>query len=233
MLAKNWFFILLLLLFIFSCEKEESTPQKKYGTGKVNFSDLKIGQKSTYLSFIGICNDEFEFGDQFFADTLLLEVVDMNDEILTFSESLTKGSGQNPTGQLQTIKYEVIKKENYLLIPERDSSALFYFYANDTLHLNPANLVDLRQESCFLMMAESTFSGNEIGLVKGFEVLDNQLNEKIAVSCVPPVITGIENGYLLYDEKGLGVSYSILLSSGGIGGTEFLKRGWIEVGELK
>jgi len=236
MFPKSCLFILLSLL-MFSCENEEAVPQKEFGTGKVNFSDLKIGQQSTYLAFAGFCLEGAEELDQFFpVDTLILEVVDMNGEVLTFSERLTEGSTQYQAGLTQTITYDVIEKENYLLIPVRDSSALFYFYANDTLHLNPSDLVDLRQENlCYLMIADSVFTGDEVGLVKDFKILNNQLDEKIAVSCVPPFLETVDNGYLLYDNEGLGVSYIVTTTNdpnpGPFGSVR--RRGWVEAAELE
>ena len=176
MTSKHLILSVLIIMF-FSCGDDESLPPIEYGTGPVDLMDIKVGQKSTYLSFFGVCGDTAGVFDQQLPDTLLLEVIDGRDGVLTFSERLTEGSNLYKNGRTQIIEYEVVQKDGYILIPERDSSALFYFYANDTLHIVPTAITPLKQTSCYLMDADSTFEGNYIGLVKDYQILSKALDE--------------------------------------------------------
>ncbi len=230
MFSKNYLFVLLVLI-AFSCRKEDTGPIKEYGTGKVNFSDMKIGQKSSYTSYTEMCNEDFSAINLFFDDTILFEVLDMNDNVYTLSERYSEGSSSYENGITQSFVYEVTHEDDYLLIPIRDASVLFYFYANDTLHLNPKNLMDFEYEDCFLKVDETTFVENEIGIIRDFEVMGSQLDDKIAVSCLPSINIGIETGYILYDENGVSLSYSVRESNSPE--IEFLKFGWVELDELE
>jgi len=231
---KSYLFISLSLLLLFACSKEEEGPQKEFGTGKVNFSDLKIGQQSTYVHYAGICIDDPPIPgiDIPLGDTLILEVVDMNDRVITLSERMSEGSTLYQAGLTRTVEYNMVEHEDFLLIPIRDSSALFYFYANDTIHLRPRTTINLEGATCFLSNADTIFTGDDIGIINDFRVFDKVLEEQIAVSCLPPFIFTFESAYLLYTTGGLTCSYTVLSSSNPSSPAP-RREGWVEIAALE
>lgn len=213
MITRVIFFLLASPLIFSTCKKEEPTTEENpriiYGTGEVNFSDLRVGQKSTYKRYSsGTCFmvDIPQFPSTP-PDTLYLEVVDMNYEVVTLSERFSEGSNFYQNGITRTFKYNITTEDDFLLIPERDSSALFYFYANDTLRLHPPNPVELTQDHCLVFTPDTTLIQDEIGVIEEFRFFDKIIeSQQYAVSCIPTTLS-IENGYLLYDSNGLNVSY--------------------------
>jgi hypothetical protein len=130
----------------------------------------------------------------------------MDYEVVTFSERFTEGSSLYQNGFDSPTLYKVTAKENYLLLPERDSSTLFYFYGNDTLNLQPSNPINLTQEFCVLLTPDSTFIGDDIGHIEEFQFFEEVLVDQYAVSCIPSIIA-VEDGYLVYDKNGLNASF--------------------------
>jgi len=215
MITRNLIFILVSLLIFSTCKKEEPATEENqrivYGTGDVDFSNLKVGQKTSYERQVGICQ---AVTDSLFSipppiiDTLYLEVIDMNFDTVLFSERFSEGSFFYQNGATDAFTYDVITKDNFILIPERDNSPLFYFYANDTLQLQPSNAIELTQQFCTLLTSDSTFIGNDIGTVEEFIFFDKMLENQYAVSCLPSVLA-VEDGYLIYDRNGLNVSFTV------------------------
>ena len=111
------------------------------------------------------------------------------------------------------MSYEVTYKEDYLLIPDRQSSNLFWFYANDTLHLNVEPSRVLNQQECFLVAADEglRFIGEEIAWIDHFDLEGVTFTDKLVVSCVPNL--GFElDAYLIYDEFSLNASHQVFTS---------------------
>ncbi|MEM7375262.1 MAG: hypothetical protein AAF587_42095 [Bacteroidota bacterium] len=173
-------------------------------TDWVDFSNLKIGQTTTFILYLSDCSQlEEEF--TFTGDTLVLEVIDQNGQ-LHLQESLTRGSsGYEPSNE--AVRYPVESKDGIALLPDRQSSSLFFFYANDTLRLNPTQTEPLKQDGCQLVLDKAPFIGNDIGFVSDFAFGDVHLKEKIAVSCEPYFDL---DAYLLYDARHLYMSHKIM-----------------------
>jgi len=116
--------------------------------------------------------------------------------------------------------YLTFFKNDYLLLPDRFNSNFFWFYGNDTLHLQPAQTVGLVQNECGLVLEDEPFIGNDIGTLSSFKVDEVELKNKIAVSCVPGFFE--VDAYLIYHDKSLQASH--VIQSGEI------VRGWMQLG---
>lgn len=217
MITRTILFLFASILIFSTCKKNEptieETPRIIYGTGEVDFSDLRVGQKTSYERQVGVCQGVTDSSiamlfPSLAIDTIILEVIDMDFNTVVFSERFSSGSLFYQNGATGSFIYDVITEDDFLLIPERDDSPLFYFYANDTLKLQPSNAIELTQNSCILLTSDSTFIGNDIGTVKEFEFFDKNLENQYAVSCLPSALA-VEDGYLVYDKNGLNISYTI------------------------
>ncbi|MBV6644441.1 MAG: hypothetical protein KI790_03275 [Cyclobacteriaceae bacterium] len=184
--------IILLLFITIACSDDEpftiiSTPSEN----SVRLSAIEVGQKSTFLRYTAECGDNFEFT----GDSLYLSVF-QSDNAFIFEEKISESSFGV---QASPIRYEVQKKEGYLLIPDRSASALFFFYGNDTIFFNKPADVQLRQENCKLVYPSSdVFIGEEIGQVDMYQLGSLRVIQKTAVSCVPGFMN--MDAYLMYDE---------------------------------
>ncbi|MFY0627211.1 MAG: hypothetical protein JXR07_13005 [Reichenbachiella sp.] len=187
-----------------------------YTLNPIDFSNLEDNQKSYYIDYESACesisNDFSQKGD-----TLVLEVEE-HDERIYFKEYLTQFSASE---NKDTIKYEIHINDDYLLIPDRRNSALFFFYGNDTIHLNSSNRVSLRQSKCRMFINQDVFIGEEIGFIDSFELGPYTIENKTAVSCVPEILN--LEAYLIYDAHGLFASHSILT------GQNVEVEGWIRI----
>ena len=211
---KKLILLLPILLFsIFSCTKKEEipsssdTPIDQFNPRLVNFSNLKPEQKTIFERYITHC-DSIDERFNFTGDKLTLEVIDKDGELF-LKETLTEDSPLFTEGQIiEPIEYPIFQKGDYILLPERTESLLFYFYGNDTLTLAPDqnSLVDLRQSDCRLMIGEESFIGIEIGNAPTFEIGEVIVQDKTAVSCVP--LAGVD-AYLFYDKNELHLSHAI------------------------
>ena len=120
-----------------SCEKECFSTACLDDAPDVRLDQPQTGQRSYFLRYESTCDKpsgDFEYT----GDTLILEVIEAGPTV-RFKESFTTGSplwqpdiGGPPTEE----GYVVYPFEDYLLLPERQSSNLFFFYGNDTLWLN-------------------------------------------------------------------------------------------------
>ena len=111
----------------------------------------------------------------------MLETI-VDSEGIKFKETFTNGS---PLFSGTSSIYPVSLSGTDLIIPERSSSALFFFYGDDVIHLAPGSMVELKQSSCKLNLNNQNFIGNEIGFVKEFKAGPIRQVNKTAVSCVP------------------------------------------------
>lgn len=205
--------LLSLTLLVFTCSKETTPDPNPNPTpnlpkeGEINLSDLKEGQKSRYKKYISTCSD-IDGNFEFTGDILVVEVISENGQLL-LKEYLTEDSPMFIDGSFkETYTYPVEGGGERLLIPDRLNSALFYFYGNDTIQLNPSQKVNLKQEGCSLMLNDNLFNGNDIGFVPSFEIGGVKQKEKIAVSCVPTIQL---DAYLFYDQYQLYMSHTATL----------------------
>lgn len=202
----------LLVFYCFSCNNKKDVVLP-ITSSSIDFANLALGQKNEYVKYESLC-ENFQDNIEFKKDTLLVEIVEENGSIYTFRESLTRNSAS--FGQMNMEEYEVYFEEDYLLIPTRDSSALFWFYANDTLQLRPTDMVDLLQNGCSLRLGDNLFQGNDIGTVTKFDLDEITIQDKMAVSCEPFLDL---DAYLFYNQNGLNCSHVVF--------DEFNVRGWL------
>jgi len=194
------------LIFVTACHQDDEPFMPIFFTEQVNFSDLKVGQQSFYRAYQADCSDmngTFEWT----GDTLVLEVTGTASDLI-LRESFTKGS-PIMNGQVippPPVEYPVSNIDEGVLLPERSASRLFYFYANDTLRLNPSHDITLQQDECFLTSESGVFVGNDIGYLPLFEVGEVKVAEKTAVSCEPLIEL---DGYLIHDDEKLYVSHIV------------------------
>ncbi|MDN5200658.1 hypothetical protein QQ008_04775 [Fulvivirgaceae bacterium BMA10] len=194
---------LLFSVILMSCSEEKVVPVADL-EDRVNLSGLKSGQKSFYKRYTSTCeniNGDFEFT----GDTLVLEVVKNNNKF-RLKEYFTPDSPSSKSGNnTGPVEYSITIRDTYALIPDRGESALFFFYANDTLHLQPEHDITLTQQACRLMTSDTPFDGNDIGFVKSFQIGSLELQDKTAVSCEPYFDL---DAYLLYNGNELYVSHT-------------------------
>ena len=207
------YFLIPTFLLLSACTKDDdnqSNPEtpKNY----VSLKSPKIGQQNMYVQYKKECAQDDSF--QYTGDTLLLTVAEVGPTTILI-ESFTEGSTN--LSEMEDATYPLYSYENYILIPEREASWLFFFYGNDTIHLNREADVELTQDNCVLAYLNGEpFIGNEIGSITSFEIGDIAITNKSAISCVP-VIMDIE-AYLIYDEKGIEVSSTMDLLGSNLSG---------------
>jgi len=202
----------------FSCSQENNTLVED-GISRINFSDLKVGQQSEYVKYLPECNDPMsidnvlaqlsDLGGETMSitpDTLILKIESKTDNTFTFSEEVISASLEANSNK--KVYYDVIKESDYVLIPQRSESELFWFYANDTIRLKPKEKINLVQKECFIEHNDAIFRGNAIGNIEQFDLDSYSIENKNVVSCVPELDPKI-NAYLIYDVNELHVSHQI------------------------
>lgn len=217
----KWIITLWLVILASSCsEEQDCCVPLPIDPSKVNLSSPEIGQKTTYWRYTTTCADVN--GDfQYTGDKLILEVVNVNDQ-LSFQESLTEDSPMYQAGAFQEpIQYPVTVTDGKLIMPERWESALFFFYANDVLTLEPNHDVILQQDACKLLQNTDPFIGNDIGILPAFKVGPLENEGKTAVSCEPFFNL---DAYLIYDAIQLNMSHVITF---GNAPNEEVVSGWV------
>ena len=220
-MRTNILLLIGILAFTFSCSTKKEDPFLPEPDNLVNFSDLREGQQTTYIRYTTKC-DSLEDLFQYTGDTLILEVVSRNDSLF-FKETVTVYSPLYLNGQFtEPVEYPVTLLEDKIYIPERFSSALFFFYENDYIYLKPQHDVDLVQEGCRLMQEGQPFIGNDIGALTSFEIGNIKVNDKTSISCEP--LEDLD-AYLIYDNEHLEVSHVIILE-GFLGSVEERVLGW-------
>ncbi|MEJ2004517.1 MAG: hypothetical protein P8X57_06035 [Cyclobacteriaceae bacterium] len=186
--------LLLLLPAVIGCEESYEPDIRQIHPDNINLLEPRKDQRSYFLRYEGDCDSYSNV--RYTGDTLLLEVIERNGALF-MREKFTKGSPlykQNASG----IVYPVTVRENYLLLPDRVSSALFFFYGSDTLRTNPGNPVQLSQLGCRIRFNDELFTGNEIGRISDFHIGQVRRKDLTAVSCVPMILD--VDAYLMYDE---------------------------------
>ncbi len=201
-------------LMLASCASDDDQqPSQDHNLkNELRWNDLRVGQSNRFIVFRTSCPTSGNI--EYTGDTLLLEVVSQG-EGLGLRESYTDGS---PILQLIDIIpaiYPVIPENDYLLLPERNSSRLFFFFGNDTLPMQKPSNINLQQGSCFIEYSNGEpFIGEEIGRISPYSIGDKQYFDKRVVSCVPPFLN--LDAYLVFDSKQLHISMSISADPGAI-----------------
>lgn len=224
----RWLLSLSMPLLIFACSKSETPNPNPNPTppleGRIDLSDLKVGQKSTFKKYTSTCAD-LENNFQYTGDVLTLEVIEENGALF-LQEYLSEDSPMYIDGSFRDKRiYPINGNFEQVLIPKRDNSSLFFFYANDTIRLNPQKVRPLKQEGCTLMLEETPFIGNDIGFISSFKFGDLEQKGKTVVSCEPFFQL---DAYLLYDENQLYMSHVVNIQ-GDINGNVVFDQveGWI------
>lgn len=206
MKIKNLFFFSCLIL-LFSCNKEDQivapNPIEK-DTG-ITLTNLQVGQTSTYIRYTTTCeNEESDF--QYTGDSLVVTVIEKDGQ-LYLEERITDGSPMLQDDGVEQIFTHIVHGDGQrIMIPERGTSQLFYFFGNDTLPVLAEVNVDLKQNGCQLFLNENPFIGNEIGKIEQFKVGDIIQTDKRSVSCIPMFTI---DAYLIYDNRRLYQSHTI------------------------
>lgn len=194
-----------LILLTLSCSKEEEIKPKTIPANAINFANLQAGQQSFYQMYTTKC-DSLDEEFSFTGDTLVLEVIE-GEASLQMREYFTENSPHYLSGaNTETVEYPVKSDGTNAILPQRDNSLLFFFYANDTLRLQPEQRVDLVQQDCKLHLAGEPFIGNDIGNIDNFTIGDITLRDKISASCEPFFDL---DAYLIYDANQLSMSHVV------------------------
>ncbi len=216
---KNFIFLFIPALILSSaCTKDDDKPS--YQAPRDNYINLMSpseGQENMYVRFTNECAENGAF--TYPGDTLILSVIE-TDTTTLFKESFTAGSEH--FADMEDAFYAVHGTDDYILIPHRLHSTLFFFYGNDTIHLSHAPDLELTQNNCNLIYPNGEiFTGDEIASLATFNMGDITLTDKTAVSCVPPFLD--LDAYLIYDESGLAVSCSNELLLGTVNGWVWIR----------
>lgn len=207
---KKFSLLLILLPLLWSCQTVNLNPQKKFNqSNTIDLGNPQEGQKTYYQMYQSNC-ERLEKDFEYPGDTLVVEVRKIGEEWV-MAEYLTPHSMTE--GPRDTTFNPFIPKGDYVLLPNRLTSRLFYFYGNDTLTLNPQHQSKLIQSHCRLEISGEVFIGNEIGKLDNFEMPSFSIKNKTAVSCVP-MIFALE-GYLIYDQSDLYASHTIFANTDG------------------
>ena len=209
---KYVLFTSIIALLYLSCSRDDGQATEGEYISTMDFSNLEVGQKSYYTSYSSTCA-EYSSNIQWSKDTLILEVTAHKAGVYTLQESYTQFSESFNMGELpDPNEISVIFQDNYLLLPDRQNSNFFWFYGNDTLQLQPSHTVALVQEDCGLLLNKESFIGNDIGIVSSFRVDNIEIENKIAVSCIPGFIGDID-AYLIYEDKSLNASHVVFANN--------------------
>ncbi len=203
-LKKSFYYCFLFFIFLFSCTKL-SLPSVQQAT-PIDLSHLTFGQISQYKAYIAECED-IENTFEFTGDTLTVRVI-LEPEGLFLEEYLTSYSTAFLSGDVKdTFRYPVDYENGKVVLRERQTSRLFFFYDSDYLPLDfPPLMPTAHQNGCKLQLGDTTFTGNELVQFPAFEFGEIALYNKAAVSC-RPITEG--DGYLMYDEHQLYLSHTV------------------------
>ncbi len=203
-----------------SCGDDQEVSTRSFKIDKpLNLQDLEHGQRLAFVKYSADCSDISQV--EFLSDTLIVDVHGTQIEntyvlfeyFTPYSDSYD--SFTNP------FTHTVNDTEDYVLIPERHSSQLFFFYANDTIFKNPTHDLNLIQDDCQLYInSNDPFIGNDIGLIEDFNIGDKRLQNKTVISCEPFFDL---DGYILYDPYTIHASHVTWFGSNTVQGWMKLK----------
>lgn len=194
--------VLSMLCLLLSCTQDNEGSGKTWTNeiikeGNVNFTDLKVGQKSYFKYYRYNCTEPIE--DIYTGDTLVLELISEGTD-LYFKEYHTSGS----TNDWDPIQYLVTPQEGMIEIKNRTESRLFNFYGSDIIKLKPTETREIIQNSCSFDIDDNIFIGDEMGYVQSVDIQGMRQHSKLIVSCIPSFDL---NGYLIYDSNQLMMSH--------------------------
>lgn len=200
---KKFIYIFAVSVFtLTACEKEINDGLKE---GAVNLSKLETGQISKYVGFQSICGETDKF--EYTGDTLVMEVKEVNGDLF-LAEYLSPFSKNK---QYDIISLTAVRQlNNGIELTNRINSKFFNFYGSDTLKLDDAMAVSMKQKNCIVEFDNETFRGDQMGKISSFNIGDIQVKNKIIVSCVPIIEV---DGYLLYDQNQLFLNYALYTST--------------------
>lgn len=202
---KPWTYIFILaLVAIWSCE-ESDLPAPDQMPNTLNFNNPAVGQKAYYQRYQTSCSN-LSLGFQFTTDTLVVEL--KQDELGFYLEERFTEHSPLYVEESDPYQLRITFENDYALIPNRWGSALFYFYGNDTLRLQPDERETLVQNGCRIDLGNETFIGNEIGQISRFQIGPLVEENQTVVSCVPIILS--LDGYLIYNENELRMSHGAL-----------------------
>ncbi len=208
------FFYILFLIALTSCTSDDISIEIQ---NKVNLQFLEIGQETKFLRYNSTC-ENITSNLEFSGDTLVWKVISKSENTYKSKEYFTSGSPN--FANLDTVNLDIIFKRDYVLIPNRIISNLFFFYGNDTIFTNPIPTIDLSQLDCSFIDNENVvFTGDAIANVNQANFGDTLLENQTLVSCVP--IFFDMNAYILYKN---GEISSIHFNESGFGG--IFATGW-------
>jgi len=187
-------------IILLSCAKKDyDTQPLPDADNRVNLASLAVGQHSIYLHFSGECSMD---NAAFTSDSMRLEVLQGENGFI-FKESFTAGSPN--FGGIDPIEYAVYEEGDYILIPERFNSRLFFFYGNDSIWKNPLVEVELNKVGCLMYHPNGElFVGDEIGHIDHLDLGMETKNDLLVISCVPFFTM---DAYIGYTPAGFEVSY--------------------------
>lgn len=200
---KNFIYILAVsVITLAACEKEINDQLKE---GALNLSELEKGQISKYVGFQSKCGEADKF--EYTGDTLIMEVKEVNGDLF-LAEYLSPFS-KNKSYDIISLT-AVRQLNNGIELTNRINSKFFNFYGSDTLKLDDAMAVSMKQKNCIVEFDNETFRGDQMGKISSFNIGDIQVKNKIIVSCVPIIEV---DGYLLYDQNQLFLNYALYTST--------------------
>jgi len=204
---KSKLFLFLIPFLAVSCDsddKDSNSGPAPSPENTIELNNIQEGQVNRYLRYTADCADP-EGSFAYSGDTLIVEIRSTT-EGLVFYEEFTEGSTN--FGGFEPSETRVIPREDFILIPERQLSQLFFFYGNDTIYLTAPEDLNLNQGTCFIEYENGDpFIGEEIGFLPSLNFHDIEHQNNRVVSCVPPFID--LDAYLIYDEKELKMSHTL------------------------
>lgn len=193
-MKKMILFLAVLMLALSSCKDKDANLNND---GTVNLSNLQIGQKSIYKEYQTSCagfEDDFHYTGNY----MELEVIEMENGELGFRESCAKEF--TTCIEVAPVEYGISQGGNSVIIPDRSTSKLFFFFDNDELSLDFSTRIPLVQEGCMLHLSDVPFIGNDMGELSSMVVGDIEYTDLTAVSCEPYFEL---DAYLIYDGRAL------------------------------
>ena len=183
---KTKLLLLVLTLLLFACDNESGEPLLVDTTLGIDLRSMNDGDRSAYILYRSSCDGGFSYT----GDTLMVTIEERNDSTF-LKEEYSGGSTLE-----SMVEHLIIKKEGYVLVPQRFQSNFLFFYGNDTIFLDRVPEVELKQVGCRLFHQNEEFIGDFIGSVDRFQFGDVMIEDSRGVSCVPTIFD--LDAYILY-----------------------------------
>ena len=220
------FFLFALVLVMISCSEDiiegpiieepiiEEPIEEAPG---LDFGNLELGDVTQFILFEADCSD-LSGEITYTGDTLSWEVTQLENGEAVLTERFTEFS---PLGSLAQFDNAIAYTSDYILMPDRWSSNLFFFYGNDTLRVNPTSTMTLVQEECSFVSDGTVFRGNDIAFIEEARIGEYSFNNMTVVSCVPG---SVGDAYIVYNNGSISAIFSRDFFSDAV-------RGWIAIEE--